>query len=167
VFHYYRYFAAGELLAPVAILALLRMLDARRLPHAWLAVAVVVLATATTGSWGRSDWTDGPLCVRVPPVPAKTPAVVLVDGSGISFALPFFPPGTRFFDARAGGPFGRLVARELERHQGPVLRLRPYHAAPTPLERFGLVDDGRCEAFRTDGRGRLALCPLSRLSPGS
>ena len=93
VFHYYRYFAAGELLAPVAILALLRMLDARRLPHAWLAVAVAVIATAATGSWGRSDWTDGPLSVRVPPVPAKTPAVVLVDGSGISFVSPLLSAG--------------------------------------------------------------------------
>jgi hypothetical protein len=166
VFHYYRYFAAGEFLAPVVILALLRMLGPRRLPIVWPGIAAVVLLTTIPGSWGRAGWTDAPLRVQVPFDPAQTPAVVLVDGFGSSFALPFFPPGVRFFGVTATGEaFERLVARELERHEGPVFRLRLRAFAPTPLSRLGYVDAGSCEEFRTQGRGRLSLCRLERVPP--
>jgi hypothetical protein len=167
VFHYYRYFAAGEFLAPVAILGVLRLLDMRRLCVVWLAAGVVIVASTKTASWGRMRWRDGPLRVNVPLTPVGKPAVVIVDGYGNSVALPFFPPGTRFFGLHNGAAFDLMVARELERHKGPVFRLRPQSGAPTPLRRFGLEDGGQCETLRTGGRGRLSLCPLVRVSPGS
>jgi hypothetical protein len=162
VFHYYRYFAAGEFLAPVTILALLRLAGERRLALAWLATAVLVVGAARTGSWGRVRWRDEPLRVRVP---LREPAAVLVDNSGVSFALPFFPPGSRFFGIEGNGVvFDRLTAREIERHQGPVLRLCRAGAPPASVERFGLKEGGRCESFPTGGWGRLSLCRLERLS---
>jgi hypothetical protein len=161
VFHYYRYFAAGEFLAPVAILALLRLAGVRRLPLVWLAIVVLVVATARTELWGRMRWRDEPLRVRVP---LGEPVAVLVDSTGISFALPFFPPGSRFFNVDRNGPlFDRLVARELDRHEGPVVRLRRLGAPYESLERFDLKDEGPCKTFRSGGRGRLSLCRLERL----
>ena len=162
VFHYYRYFAAGEFLAPVAILALLRVVGDRRLAVAWLAAAVAIVATSHTGHWGRIRWHDDPLRVEVP---LREPAAVMVDATGVSFVAPFFPPGSRFFGTAGAGPaLERVIAGELARHPGPFVRLCRYGAPPEPLERFGLVDEGRCETFRSGSRGRLWVCRLARLS---
>jgi hypothetical protein len=162
VFHYYRYFAAGEFLAPVAILALLRVVGDRRLALAWLAIAIVVVATTRTGSWGRIRWQVEPLRVEVP---LGKPAAVLMDSTGVSFVAPFFPPGSRFFGTRGAGPaLEQLVARELDRYPGPIVRLCRYGAPPEPLEKFGLVDEGRCKTIRSGSRGRLSVCRLARLS---
>jgi hypothetical protein len=161
VFHYYRYFAAGEFLAPVAILALLRVVGERRLAVAWLAGAVAIVATTDTGHWGRIRWHDGPLRVAVP---LRQPAAVLVDATGVSFAAPFFPAGSRFFGIAGTGPaLERVIAGELGRHPGPFVRLCRDGAPPEPLEKFGLVDEGRCETFRSGSRGRLWVCRLERL----
>jgi hypothetical protein len=163
--HYYRYFAAGEFLAPVALLALLRIVVARRaLPAAWLATAALVVATTATGSWGRGGWTPGPLDVRVPMRAEGTAPIVLVDGYGVSFAFPFFPAGTRFFGLTGtGSAFRELVAREVARGEGPLYRVRLRALPATPLDALGLRDAPPCEDFRTGGRGRLVLCRLERV----
>ena len=163
VFHYYRYFATGEFLAPVAIVALLRLIGDRPVRLAWPALALLVVATTGTSSWGRMPWRDEPLRVSVP---LREPATVFVDSSGISFALPFFPPGSRFVTLDYNGPaVDRLAARVIESQTGPVFRLQLMGAPPVSRNRFGFVDDGPCEVFRSGGRGRLSLCRLRRVSP--
>ncbi len=84
-FHYYRYFTAGELLAPVVVLALLAVLAPARFRLLWPLAAVTMLVSSATGSWGRMPWRDQPLTVGYasgarPP----GPAAVIVDGYGLS-----------------------------------------------------------------------------------
>jgi hypothetical protein len=106
--------------------------------------------------------------VKVPLAASQPSPAVVVDGFGISFVLPFFPPGTRFFGAYGSGDaLEGLAARALVRHQGPVFRLRSQGKPSTALEKYGLEDRGPCETVRTGGRGRLSLCPLVRVSPRS
>jgi hypothetical protein len=165
-FHYYRYFVVGEFLAPVAIVALLRLLAGRRLTIAWLAAAAVILATTTCGDWGRADWTPGPVDVHVPLGADLPPALVLVDGYAVSFALPFFPAGTRFLGLTGtGSAFQALVAEEVRRSTGPLYRVRLRALPPTPIAGLGLRDVNPCKDFRTAGRGRLLLCRLERIVP--
>ncbi len=162
-FHYYRYFVAGELLAPAAILALLRFLPLRRLTPVWVALAGLLLLTARTASWGRLQWGDRPLRVQVPLSPAGPPAAVLVASAETSFVLPFFPERARFFGLIATTPMlDREIQRELARNPGPTYLLTRQGLAPPGLERFGLVPGEPCAVFKTQMRGRLLLCPLER-----
>jgi hypothetical protein len=164
VFHYYRYFTAGEFLAPVVIAGLLVVLAPARFPVLWPLAAATMLVSSTTGSWGRLPWRDEPMTVRYgagarPP----GPAAVIVDGPGLSYVLPFLPEGSRFFGIGMGSPaLDRLVAREIERYPGPFLRLVQPERDPSDLAWLGLADAGPCGVLRTSGRGRLLLCPLAR-----
>jgi hypothetical protein len=162
-FHYYRYFAVGEFLAPVVILALLRwLLPERSLVVAWTILGAVVVVTSRAGSWGRIEWQQS-LRVTVPLAPSDPPAAVLVDGPEVSYVLPFFPERTRFFGLHATTPpLLDDVKRAVAAHHGPVYRLIRQGERPSPVEAFGLTDDGHCQLFRTGGRGRMLLCPLGR-----
>ena len=164
-FHYYRYFVLGEFLAPVAILALLRLLlPDRRLTIAWTLLVAAIVLTTRVGSWGRIGW-EQRLRVEIPLAPSEPPAVVLVDGPEVSYVLPFFPERTRFFGIYATTP--RLledIAREIERHRGPLYRVIRQGYGPAPLDRFGLVDGLPCVPFKTGGRGRILLCRLERVA---
>lgn len=164
VFHYYRYFTAGEFLTPVVIVALLVVLAPARFPVLWPLAAVTMLVSSATGSWGRMPWRDQPLTVRYG-VGARPPgpAAVIVDGPGVSYVLPFLPEGSRFFGIGMGSPaLDQLVAREIERHPGSILRLIHPESAPSDLGWLGLSDAGTCSVLHTSGRGRLLLCPLAR-----
>ncbi len=164
VFHYYRYFTAGEFLTPVVIVALLVVLAPARLPVLWPLAALTMLVSSATGSWGRMPWRDQPLTLRYgvgaqPP----GPAAVIVDGPGLSYVLPFLPAGSRFFGFGMGSPaLDRLIAREIEHHPGPILRLIHPESIPSDLGWLGLSDAGQCGVLRTSGRGRVLLCPLAR-----
>ncbi len=163
--HYYRYFAAGEFLAPVAILALLRWLGARRLGLVWAVLAAAILVTTRAGSWGRLRWEPAPLRVAVPPLSGVAPAVVLVDATEASWVLPFFPAETRFLGLHAMTP--RLleeVGRAAARHDGPLYRLTRSGSVSLGVESFGLAETDSCATFRTGGRGRFRLCLLRRVS---
>jgi hypothetical protein len=88
-----------------------------------------------------------------------------VGGGALRPAGPLAVRGSRFFNVEGNGAvFDRMTAQELDRDAGPVLRLRRYGAPPVPLEKFGLVDDGPCETFRSGGRGRLSPCQLDRVT---
>jgi hypothetical protein len=158
VFHYYRYFAAGEFLAPVAILALLRLAGSGGSRSSG--------SRSSSSSWPPPARSLGPdalegraLRVRGP----REPVAVLVDSTGISFALPFFPPGSRFFNVDRNGPLFDRLRRGSSTVMRPVVRLRRLGAPYESLERFDLKDEGPCKTFRSGGRGRLSLCRLERL----
>jgi len=164
VFHYYRYFVAGEFLTPVVVLALLAVLAPTRFRVLWPLAALTMLASSSTGSWGRISWRGQPLTIRYGAGgPPPGPAAVIVDGPGLSYVLPFLPAGSRFFGIGMGNPaLDQLMAREIEHHQGAFLRLIHPGSAPSDLGWLGLSDAGQCGVLRTSGRGRLLLCPLAR-----
>ena len=164
VFCYYRYFALGEALAPVAIIALLTLLARqRRLAPAWLALATTIVLGSSASDWGRIPWSDSWYRVRLPRMAEARDAVVMVDASYVSFVLPAFPPGTRFFSVRQLPGLKPLVTRELRAHPGPIFRLTRFDQPPSELGPLGLSDPDDCETVRTR-RNRLGLCRLVRTS---
>ena len=162
-FHYYRYFAAGEFLAPVVLLAVLRRLRAPRLALVFSLLALAILATTHAGSWGRIKWRPAPLASRTTLIPANADAVVLVDAPMTSFVLPFLPASCRFFGLRASTPqLLDVVAQEVRRHPGPFYRVFRAGAQPSPLGWLGLSDTGTCERLGTNARGPVMICQLTR-----
>jgi hypothetical protein len=143
VFHYYRYFAAGELLAPVVVLALLAVLAPARFRVLWPLVAVTMLVSSATGSWGRMPWRDQPLTVRYEAGARSTgPAAVIVDGPGLSYVLPFLPPGSRFFGIGTGNPIPREARRSRGREPPRTFPVDPQQSVPSDLRWLGLSDTG-------------------------
>jgi hypothetical protein len=167
-FYYYRYAAALEFLAPLALFVLVRA----SLPRAalWVLVAIsAVLPLVTSegpGLWGRAPWPDRWFTVDVPAVGREPKSLVLVAGTGVSFVIPFFPPETRFLGLAHGGSafFDRRIAAELARHQGPILLLsHPRQRFPT-LRRFGLRVTEECAKVDSDHLARIRLCRVVRAS---
>lgn len=159
--HNYRYFATGEFLAPVAILALLRWFGTRRLALIWVVLACALVLTTRAGSWGRIRWRPAALRVEVPTVSTSPPSVVLVDAITASWVLPFFPPQTRFLGLQQTTP--RLldeVRQVIAAQDGPIYRLTLRGSPSVSIEGFGLVETDSCETFGTGGRGRFRLCLL-------
>jgi hypothetical protein len=170
-FCYYRYFALGEFLAPVAIVALLRVAVPRQLILAWLVVAAAIALSTTNVNWRRLQWSHTWYRVRVPEMTGGGGAAVLVDGPEITFVLPAFPPQTRFFGLAMAG-LRPLVARQLWTHRGPFYRLSRADVPRTALAPLGLSDTGHCTIVRTrrfltglhSQPARLDFCQLTRLS---
>jgi hypothetical protein len=162
VFCYYRYFALGEFLAPVAIIASLTLLAAPRcLAPTWLTLAAAIALGSTVPNWGRIRWSDSWYRVRLPKTAEARDAVVIVDATRVSFVLPAFPRGTRFFGLAQLGGLRPLIIKELRAHTGPIFRLTRFDEPPSKLEPLGLSDPGDCETVRTRGN-RLGLCRLVR-----
>jgi hypothetical protein len=154
----------GEFAAPVAIVASLTLLAApRSLAPVWLALALVIALGSTAPSWGRMRWSDSWYRVRLPRMAEARDAVVIVDATGVSFVLPAFPPGTRFFGVAQLGGLRPLIVRALRAHPGPILRLTRFDQPPSELEPLGLSDPDDCEIVKTRGH-RLRLCRLVRTS---
>jgi len=163
---YYRYFVVGEFLAPVVVVALLSFALPRLLQVAWVALALAIIMTSGTDDWGRISWADDWYDVRIRDRTVPPHSIVLVGGGLLSYALPSFPPGTRFFGLigyQTEG-FDTLISREVRRHSGPILLLgREDVALVTPLARFGLERTEDCAKIRTRPRLWLSLCRLARV----
>jgi hypothetical protein len=164
VFYYYRYAFPLELLSPIALYVLLRRLPWGRPPVLFLAAAVALTLWARfePRAWGRSwTWHEGGFDVHVPPLGTIPNAIVLEDIPGNAFIIPFFPGGTRFFNFHHQGSaaFDALIAREVARHDGPVLFTPPI--GDRRLASLGLRDTGHCEPIKTD-HGKFALCLAER-----
>ena len=164
LFCYHRYFAMGEFVAPVAVLALLVLVFRSRLAPTWLALAAVVVLGAAGRGWGRIPWAHSWYNVRLPTLAAERGAAVIVDGAGMSYVLPSFPPEDRFFSVWQLAGFTPLVERQLREHEGPIFRLTRGDQPPTPgmIEQFDLLDTGDCEMVKTRVF-RMGLCRLSRI----
>jgi hypothetical protein len=170
LFCYYRYFAVGEFLAPVALVASLSLLaPSRWLAPAWLVIAATLAFGATHTGWGRVRWSDSWYRVRLPKMVESGGAAVIVDGNVMSYVLPAFPPGTRFFGLAQLPDLRPLIVRELWAHPGPVFRLTRADQPASALEPLGLRDSGDCETVRTRlihlGICRLVRTTRSRPSP--
>ena len=164
VFCYYRYFALGEFVAPVAIVASLTLLAAPRwLAPVWLSLALAIALGSTAPSWGRMRWSDSWYRVRLPRMAEARDAAVIVDATCVSFVLPAFPPGTRFLGLAQLGGLRPLIVKELRAHSGPIFRLARFDQPLSELDSLGLSDPGDCEIVKTRGH-RLGLCRLVRTS---
>ena len=163
-FHYYRYGAVLELLAPVVAFALLREAWPRRASLAAGVVALVLLISTSVNQWGRQPWRGYWFNPRIPALGEQKDQLVFLRDVVASFAIPFFPADARFVGlATARGPAtDRAISRLIRDHQGPLLMLaRPPSDDDGRVRVFGLRRAGPCEGARF-GRGvRFLLCPLA------
>jgi hypothetical protein len=163
---YYRYATPLEMLAPVlALAALLALWPSAR---TWVAVVCIgaLLASTKVTDWGRMPWHDHWFWVRLPPMAQQARQMVLMEEYGMSFAIPSFPPDSRFMNLLHQGPplLDELIAKQVASHEGPFLIFFKRGQAAPDLRRFGLAIAGDCEEMRT-GRGRMFICPLARMAP--
>jgi hypothetical protein len=168
-FHYYRYGAVLELLAPVVAFALLREAWPRRASVAAGVVALGLLMTTSVNQWGRQPWRDRWFEPRIPALGQQGDQLVFLRDVVLSFTIPFFPADARFVGlATARGPATDLAISRLVRgHKGPLLMLvRPPSDDDAEVRVFGLHRAGPCARTRFGSGMRLLLCPLARSGPG-
>jgi hypothetical protein len=190
MFYYYRYMTTLELVAPLALVVVVRALVPERLlVRAVLVLCLCLAAWSRTGSWGRGAWQDNWFGLELPELARRPGALVLLAGGPVSFAIPDFPASDRFAHVTGirerGGSvlFDRMVADAIEQHRGPLLLLSTFRVdsraqdpstrrsrwvydpqqdiGPTAA-RFGVRLTDRCEDMRTR-RGPLYLCEVEKL----
>ncbi len=139
LFSIYRYAVVLEMLAPTFLTVVLAFLAVRR-SHVFLgslALNVFIVASVVPLNFGRQEFDDGYLRVRIPPIPELHKCVVLMaGGEPTSFVIPGFPAGTRF--VRISGNFTH-PGRNAELDQKIRRMLAPYDRAHT----FVYVTDAR------------------------
>ena len=164
-FHYYRYGAVLEFLAPAVAFLLLKEAWSRSLPVAAPLVAAALLLSTSVSQWGRMPWSFW-FNPRLPPLAQRPDQLVFLRDPVLSFAAPFFPPDSAFVGVafELGPATVEAIRARVETHGGPFLLLQdPGSYDDTRVRRFGLAIDGPCEQVQL-GRGhRLLLCPLGRL----
>jgi hypothetical protein len=96
-FGIYRYAAALEMLTGVVAMgALLRLIaDSRVRVAAGIAVLVLAAATTVYFDWGRGDYDDRYVDVRVPPLPPNS-VVLIATWQPAAYFIPFAEPTARF-----------------------------------------------------------------------
>jgi hypothetical protein len=162
-FHYYRYAAVLELLAPVVAFSLLREAWPRRATAAAAGLALVLLLTTSVGQWGRRAWAGPWFSPRIPALAQQPHQVVFLRDVMLSFAIPFFPPDSRFVGlATARGPAtSQAIFRVVREHKGPFLMLAgPSSDDDGPVRAFGLRQAAPCARVRFGSVKGLRVCPL-------
>jgi hypothetical protein len=96
-FGIYRYAVVLEMLTGVAAVGALARLIANSRARIAAAFAVLALAVATTVrlDWGRGDYDDRYVDVRVPPLPAHS-IVLIATWQPVAYFIPFAEPTARF-----------------------------------------------------------------------
>jgi hypothetical protein len=190
-FYYYRYMTTLEMLAPLVLFVLLRVLvPGRALSVVLLCVSVAIGVSVRTGSWGRGGWQDDWFGVELAPLAQQPRSLVLLAGGPLAFAIPSFPPDARFahltgIQSKGGTALiDRMIAEAIETREGPLLVMAtfrvdadaqdPEHRRPRwvydpeqdagPLVApFSLSLTNRCAQIPTRRR-RLYICELDRSS---
>ena len=175
-FGIYRYGVVLEMLSGVVIIgAVLRLVSRPRLRLALAGVlAVVIGATTVHPDWGRGEFGDRYVDVRVPALPADS-IVLVATADPAAYFIPFAEPTARFLGIennfltlaqtnRMASEVGRLM-----RTPGPakfILNIGPFDAVKLGrlLGRLGLrLGDRPCLAIEsnlaTDDGEQLSLCP--------
>ncbi len=170
-FHYYRYAAVLEFLAPALALGLLAEVWPRRVVVLAPALALVVLLTTSVRYWAPDrGWCPQWFNPRLPASAHDPDQLILLPNPTTSFAAAFFPPGTTFVDIAYGAWHGpaleEAVAARLARHEGPMRVLQRTNTHGQTLQARGLkLVEESCEAVRLGPTGaRLHLCRLERLT---
>jgi len=175
-FGIYRYGVALEMLSGVVIVgAVLRLVARPRLRLALAGMlAVIFAATTVHPDWGRGEWGDRYVEVRVPALPADS-IVLIATADPAAYFIPFAEPTARFLGIennfltlsqtnRMALEVGRLM-----RTAGPakfILSVGPFDADKLGrvLGRLGLrLGAGPClkieSNLATDVGEQLSLCP--------
>lgn len=169
-FHYYRYGAVLELLAPVVALVLLQDVFPGRLRVMAGLVAIGLLLSTSVNGWGRQSWRPSWFNPRVPALGQRPAQVAILRDVMLSFAIPFFPPDSSFigFASLPGPAVQQAIRARVRSHPGPFLMLGwPPSLDDTKVRALGLKVDGPCEMARFGASRRLLLCPLARVDAGS
>jgi hypothetical protein len=174
-YYYYRYIALLEFTAPLLLFVLLRpLVPATKRLHAAAALALAIVLTTHTDSWGRRPWHSPWLALPVPPLGRQPDSLVLMVGQPSAFAVPSFRADARFVNLTAVDRFQApaawdpLVRRAVATQRGPILLLSNFEFSRADCDRraarLGLRPTPRCEAIR-NGSLRFRLCELERMSP--
>ncbi len=134
MFCVYRYFIAGEMLAPLALVLALGLLPMGRRVYLGVLAALVVLMLATTRppDWIRVPWSEKWVAAEVPKLAEPDQSLVLITGhEPLSYLIPFFPPAVRFLRIHSGftNPtetdvrFNAEMERIVAAHRGPIYLL--------------------------------------------
>lgn len=176
VFAYQRYLSPIELMFGIAIWILVS--DIFRNPT-WTAAVMaacvtVSLATIKVPNWGHKPVVRPPnyFGFRVGPRFTAQPADYLIYGEPISYLLPFFDPGSRFFGVGFTPQIDQRVAQALAQDPSREVRtlslpLKVSEALQKAGE-FGLRSTGRipCYRLRTD-MGTYISCTVRAARPPS
>jgi Dolichyl-phosphate-mannose-protein mannosyltransferase len=177
VFGIYRYAAVLEMLTGVVTMgALIRLIgDARVRVAAGIAVLALAAATTVYFDWGRGDYDDRYVDVRVPPLPPHS-VVLIATWQPVAYFIPFAEPSARFVGIENNylelSQTNRLAmeVKRIMRAPGPpkfVLNVGAFEREKTDglLAHFGLKLSARpCEPVEsnlaTADDEALSLCPL-------
>jgi hypothetical protein len=168
-FHYYRYGAVLELLAPVVAFVLLQDVWPGRLRVAAGLVAIGLLLSTDVNEWGRRDWRSFWFNPRIPALGLRSGQVVFLRDVMLSFAIPFLPADSSFVGVGAAmGPATKeAIQTRVRNHSGSFLMLGlPPSLSDTKVRAFGLALDGPCELAHFAAPQRVLLCPLARVDAG-
>jgi hypothetical protein len=177
-FAIYRYGVVLEMLTGVATMGALVRLIANPRARAAAGIAVLALAAATTAyfDWGRGEYDERYVDVRVPPLPPDS-LVLIATEQAVSYFIPFAEPTARFLGIENNylelSQTNRLATevKRLMRAPGPpkfVLSFGPVDRDKLDglLARFGLrLSDRLCAPIEsnlaTADDEALSLCPVA------
>jgi hypothetical protein len=179
LFCVYRYFIAGEMLAPLALVLALDLvpLDGRT-RRGLLAGLFLLIAVATRpADWIRVPWSERWVSAEVPTLAEPERTLVLITGhEPLSYLIPSFPPAVRFLRIHSGftNPtetgvrFNAEMERIVAAHRGPIYVLfNPnetlFAEKYLPYYRLAIERAG-CRTVPSDiGYLPYLLCPLARV----
>lgn len=181
-FGIYRYAVALEMLTGVVTVGVTIRLFANRRLRVGAAVVAFALAAATTIylDWGRGDYGEKYIDVRVPPLPANS-VVLIATWDPVAYFVPFAEPSARFLGIKNAfltlSQTNKLATevKRIMRTQGPpkfILNIGEFDGEKLTalLEPFGLkLDTKPCLPVEQNLGGEdeeaLSLCPVAMPAP--
>jgi hypothetical protein len=178
LFCVYRYFIAGEMLAPLALVLALGLVPLDGRARRWLLAGLFLLIAVTTrpADWIRVPWSETWVSADVPALAEPGRTLVLITGhEPLSYLIPSFPPAVRFLRIHSGftnptetgvrfnGEMERIVAA----HRGPMYVLfnpneTKFAEKYLPYYRLAIERAGCRTVPSNIGYVPYLLCPLAR-----
>jgi hypothetical protein len=169
---YYRYVVPLEMLTGVVTMGALIWLIGDRRVRLTAAFTVLAIATTTTvyPNWGRRQYGDRYVDVRVPPLPPNS-IVLIATGEPVSYFIPFAEPKAQYVGIENNYLFlsqdnklASEVKQVMKTPGRPKFVLNVDNAKLDPLlEKLGLkLSASPCQAIRSNLEGHdLSLCPVT------
>lgn len=168
MFSIYRYIVPIEMLAPVVVFALARMIwghqKGQRAARWLIGGATIIAIAGGVKTWGHEGWTDPLYRVDVPPIaaPRQTTAIIYSGSTGWGWVVPFFPHDVAFAGFQSSFPatpeYNRRLRAVIASRGGAAFALIDgyYNSRFATMARvnkiagrFGLTDSNRgCAALR-------------------
>jgi hypothetical protein len=177
LFGIYRYLVPLEMLSGALIVGCALYLIPGKNPRriAIVILAILILGTTRTASWGRVDFRGAYFDVAVPDVPPGS-LVIMAPSEPMAYAIPFFRPDTRFVYPASNFLYydqGNLLAKKareiIAQHAGPIFTLDFWgrDEINAGLARWNLArDEKSCLPIRSNlDTSAMRLCRVSRAKP--